>query len=162
MNSDNPGASLTTIPFDGRNFSSWSRQINMALGANMKLGFIDGSIEVLGADSPDYARWKIVDHMIACWLLNSMTMELAGSFVYMSSARSMWKEILERYNHYSAPMVFQLKQELMRIIQGTSSVSDYDNKLKKCWDELKFLNNIPACTCGFLDKCTCKVLARIT
>ena len=49
----------------------------------------------------------------------------------------------------------------MGIIQGNLYVADYFNKLKRCWDELKFLTGIPACTCGGLAKCSCKIMDRI-
>ncbi|GKC38057.1 retrovirus-related pol polyprotein from transposon TNT 1-94 [Tanacetum coccineum] len=41
--SDHPGMMLTNTPFHGGNFLGWSRTIKMALGAKLKLGFIDGS-----------------------------------------------------------------------------------------------------------------------
>ena len=49
----------------------------------------------------------------------------------------------------------------MRTVQGNLSIAVYFAKLWNCWDELKFLNGLPSCTCGFLGKCTCKVLAKI-
>ncbi|PWA93857.1 hypothetical protein CTI12_AA066750 [Artemisia annua] len=42
--SDHPGMMLTNTPFNGSNFLGWSRTIKMALGAKLKLGFIDGSL----------------------------------------------------------------------------------------------------------------------
>ena len=42
-NSDHPGMVLVTAPLTGKNFLTWSRSIKIALGAKMKLGFIDGS-----------------------------------------------------------------------------------------------------------------------
>ncbi|GJZ64779.1 retrovirus-related pol polyprotein from transposon TNT 1-94 [Tanacetum coccineum] len=41
---DHPGMMLTNTPFNGGNFLGWSRTIKMALGAKLKLGFIDGSL----------------------------------------------------------------------------------------------------------------------
>nr|GEU41228.1 hypothetical protein CTI12_AA091260 [Tanacetum cinerariifolium] len=40
---DHPGMMLTNTPFNGGNFLEWSRTIKLALGAKLKLGFIDGS-----------------------------------------------------------------------------------------------------------------------
>ncbi|KAK4385545.1 hypothetical protein Sango_2678500 [Sesamum angolense] len=42
--SDNPRMSLVSNPLNGRNFQFWSRSIKIALGATMKLGFINGKI----------------------------------------------------------------------------------------------------------------------
>ncbi|GKB09392.1 uncharacterized mitochondrial protein-like protein [Tanacetum coccineum] len=41
--SDHPGIVLTNTPFNGSNFHGWSRNVRMALGAKLKLGFTDGS-----------------------------------------------------------------------------------------------------------------------
>ncbi|GKB12380.1 copia protein [Tanacetum coccineum] len=41
--SDHPGMVLTNTPFNGSNFHGYSRNVRMALGAKLKLGFIDGS-----------------------------------------------------------------------------------------------------------------------
>lgn len=159
-NSDAPGASLTTIPFDGSNFIAWNKQIRMALGAKLKLGFIDGLIPRPHADSADLARWERCNRMVACWILNSMSAELANSFIYTNSARYLWIEVVECYNQSTTPVVFQLKQELMKIHQGNLSATSYCTRLKRCWDEIAFLNEIPCCSCENLEKCGCKVVAR--
>lgn len=159
-NFDASGASLTGVPFDGGNFIAWSRQITMVLGAKLKLGFIDGTLPRIDEGSTDFAQWEQCDRMVACWILNSMVSELSNSFIYTSSAFNLWKEIVERYSQGMAPMIYQLKQELMRITQGNLSVTAYYTKLKHCWDEIQCLNGIPTCVCGQLDKCKCKVMAR--
>ncbi|GJY90478.1 retrovirus-related pol polyprotein from transposon TNT 1-94 [Tanacetum coccineum] len=50
--SDRPGMVLTNTPFNGSNFHGWSRNVRIALGAKLKLGFIDGS-----CPKPD---WKVI------------------------------------------------------------------------------------------------------
>lgn len=42
--SDHPGMMLANAPFNGSNFLGWSRTVKMALGAKLKLWFIDGTI----------------------------------------------------------------------------------------------------------------------
>nr|GEU61051.1 hypothetical protein [Tanacetum cinerariifolium] len=42
-NSDHLGMVLTNTPFNGTNFLGWSRTVKMALGAKLKLGFINGT-----------------------------------------------------------------------------------------------------------------------
>ncbi|GKA30428.1 elongation factor G, III-V domain-containing protein [Tanacetum coccineum] len=49
--SDHPAMLLTNIPFNGSNFHGWSRNVKMALGAKLKLGFIDGSYCRLSVDN---------------------------------------------------------------------------------------------------------------
>ncbi|PWA67089.1 sulfotransferase 16 [Artemisia annua] len=51
--SDHPGMALTNTQFNGSNFHGWSRNVKMALGAKLKLGFIDGSCAKPNADDVD-------------------------------------------------------------------------------------------------------------
>lgn len=40
--SDNPGASLVQVPFDGVGYRSWKRSVLRVLSVKNKLGFING------------------------------------------------------------------------------------------------------------------------
>nr|GEW64227.1 putative polyprotein [Tanacetum cinerariifolium] len=55
--SDHPGIVLTNTPFNGTNFYGWNRNVRMALGAKLKLGFIDGSCPKPGVEHVDLQRW---------------------------------------------------------------------------------------------------------
>lgn len=50
----------------------------------MKLGFVDGTIvkPSRNSNSPEVVHWNIVDNMVYCWILNSMTLELSHGFLY--------------------------------------------------------------------------------
>lgn len=66
-NFDHPRAQLVVIiSFDRTNNMAWSREIMMALGANCKLGFVDGTFEKLAAGSIDAQRWSRADFMVIC------------------------------------------------------------------------------------------------
>lgn len=45
---------LVATSLTGNNYFSWSRLMTIALGAKVKLGFINGNIERLDEDSPDF------------------------------------------------------------------------------------------------------------
>ncbi|GJT48729.1 sulfotransferase 16 [Tanacetum coccineum] len=57
--SDHPGMVLTNTPFNGTNFHGWSRIVKMALGAKLKLGFIDGSCNRPSVDNVDEQRHDV-------------------------------------------------------------------------------------------------------
>ncbi|GJY21662.1 pyridoxal 5'-phosphate synthase-like subunit PDX1.2, partial [Tanacetum coccineum] len=134
-NSDHPGMVLAQTPFNGGNFLGWSRNIKMALGAKLKLGFIDRTCVKPAVTDVNYQRWIRCDYMVTCWVLNSMVTELSDAFLYTQSAQELWKEIAK-------------------------SVTSYFNKLKRCWDELQNLNGLPTCTCGKMRECSCGVLDK--
>ena len=52
--SDHPGMNLTNTLFTGANFLGWNRTVKMALGAKLKLGFIDGSSPKPALTYPNY------------------------------------------------------------------------------------------------------------
>ncbi|GKC00994.1 hypothetical protein Tco_0987130 [Tanacetum coccineum] len=140
--SDHPGMMLTNTPFNGGNFLGWSRTIKMALGAKLKLGFIDGSSPKPAVIDVDYKRWVRCDYMVTCWILNSMVAELSESFLYAQSARDLWKELEERYCQSNGPLIYHVERELSKVTQGNSTIAAYFNKLKKFWDELHSLNEM--------------------
>ncbi|XP_071708952.1 uncharacterized protein [Rutidosis leptorrhynchoides] len=153
--SDHPGMILTNAPFNGTNFLGWSRTVKMALGAKLKLGFIDGTNPKPAVTDDTYQRWTRYDYMVTCWILNSMTAELSEAFLYATSAYELWKEITERYGQSNGPLLYQLKRELNNVNQGNLSIASYFNKMKRYWDELQSLIGIPSCTCGRMRECIC-------
>ena len=114
-NSDNPSMGLTTTPFNGGNFLGWSRNVRMALGAKLKLGFIDGTCARPALTDVNYQRWIRCDYMVTCWILNSMVTEISDAFLYTQSAHELWKEITERYGQSNGPLIYQLERELSHI-----------------------------------------------
>ncbi|PWA76567.1 hypothetical protein CTI12_AA233370 [Artemisia annua] len=108
--SDHPGMALTNTQFNGSNFHGWSRNVKMALGAKLKLGFIDGSCAKPNADDVDVQRWIRCDYMVTCWILNSMVNELSDAFLYSQSACELWKEIAERYGQSNGPLINHLER----------------------------------------------------
>ncbi|XP_071728259.1 uncharacterized protein [Rutidosis leptorrhynchoides] len=116
--SDHPGMILTNTHFNGTNYLGWSRTIRMALGAKLKLGFIDGTNLKPAVTDDSYQKWTRCDYMVTCWILNSMTAELSEAFLYCQSAYELWKEISERYGQSNGPLMYQLKKELNNVNQG--------------------------------------------
>ncbi|GJX20171.1 pyridoxal 5'-phosphate synthase-like subunit PDX1.2 [Tanacetum coccineum] len=133
----------------------------MALGAKLKLGFIDGSCPKPGVEDADLQRWIRCDYMVTCWILNYMVTELSKAFLYAQSACELWKEIAERYGHSNGPLIYQLERELIKITQGNLTIASYFNKLKKCWDELQNINGLPTCNYGRMRECTCDVFGKV-
>ncbi|KAL0428387.1 UNVERIFIED_CONTAM: hypothetical protein Slati_3013500 [Sesamum latifolium] len=77
--------------------------MKIALGAKVKLGFINGSCAMSAENDGEYADWKRVDCMVISWLLNSISKDIVDAFLYMSSARELWKELEERFGECKWP-----------------------------------------------------------
>ncbi|KAF7840943.1 uncharacterized protein G2W53_003241 [Senna tora] len=157
-NSDHPGMALVNTILDGKNYFGWSIAVRTALEVKEKVGFIDGSLPE-PQDPTEYKKWKAVDSMIKSWIRNSLTKELAETFVCCLSSKSLWDILEERFGASNHPHLFRVQQEISSIRQGGDSVTTYYNKLHRWWDELDRLMPIPSCTCG---KCTCGLQKKIS
>ncbi|GJY93370.1 uncharacterized mitochondrial protein-like protein [Tanacetum coccineum] len=94
---------LSQTPFNGGNFLGWSWNIKMALGAKLKLGFIDRTCVKPAVTDVNY--------------------------------QSLHKNYGKRF----------LKDMV---------------KLKRCWDKLQNLNELPTCTCGKMREYSCGILDK--
>ncbi|KAL2228491.1 UNVERIFIED_CONTAM: hypothetical protein Sindi_1828800 [Sesamum indicum] len=100
---DNPGLSLVSRPLDGSNFLSWSRSIKIALGAKMKLNFINGEGAKPAEGSRELEQWIRADYMVTSWILNSISKEIVESFLYTNTSRELWLELESRFGEVTGP-----------------------------------------------------------
>ena len=90
--SDAPGAIITALKFDGKNYKLWEKAVLTALTAKNKVAFIDGTISKLemqkGAYSAEANAWIIVNSMVTSWILNVIDPKLYASIAYADLART--------------------------------------------------------------------------
>jgi len=123
--------------------------MKIALHTKANLGFIDGSFERPSLDSPVYDQWNRCDNMVVSWLLNSINPSLLGVFIYANSAKELWCELPERFGQSNGPLLYKVHKEASELCQGNDSMVVYYTKMKKLWDELADLSEIPDCGCNF-------------
>lgn len=136
----------------GSEFHSWRRSMRMALNVRNKLGFIDGTIPKPPDTHRDSGSWSRCNDMVATWLMNSVSKKIGQSLLFMSTAESIWKNLLARFKQDDAPRVFEIEQRLSTIQQGSMDISTYYTELVTLWEEYKNYIEIPVCTCG---RCEC-------
>lgn len=136
----------------GVEFHSWRRSVRMALNVRNKLGFIDGTIPKPPPNHRDAGSWSRCNDMVATWLMNSVSKKIAQSLLFMSTAESIWKNLLARFKQDDAPRVYEIEQRLGSIQQGSMDVTTYYTELVTLWEEYRNYVEIPVCTCG---KCEC-------
>ncbi|XP_052181930.1 uncharacterized protein LOC127794724 [Diospyros lotus] len=146
--SDHPGMILVSTPLTGLNYRSWSRGIQIALGAKNKLGFVNGEILILDENSEEFNLWKRYDYMVTSWLLNLISKDLVDAFIYTNNARQLWREIEERFGESNGALVYQLQRKISSVSQDNFFVSVYYTQLKRLWDELATVKPLPNCSCG--------------
>lgn len=69
--------------------------------------------------------------MVICWILNSLSKDLAESFIYAQTSKQLWGDICESFELANGPLLYQLQHEIINLRQGSSSVSMYYNKLER-------------------------------
>ena len=130
------------------NYMQWKYSIQIALGAKKKVGFIDGTSNKPSAEGTELDDWTSNDCMVRSWLLNAISKEIVGAFIFATTAREFWIELEEHFSESNGPLIYQLQRQIASIHQGDSSVSKYYTKLKQLWDQLNCLMQLPMCNCG--------------
>ncbi|KAK4389825.1 Retrovirus-related Pol polyprotein from transposon RE2 [Sesamum angolense] len=85
--------------------------VKRALRAKMKLGFIDGTTTKPHSTDQFFEQWIRVDGMVMTWILNCISKEIVGSFMYAKSGRTLWLDLEERYGECNGPLLYQLQRE---------------------------------------------------
>lgn len=145
--SDNPGAALVPIPFNGEGYGSWRRSILRALSAKNKLSFINGDCKKPGTNSDHIRHWERCDDMVTSWILNSLSKEISDSVEYVSNSMELWKELEDRYDQTNGAKLYQIQKDINDLTQGTLDITAYYTKIKRLWEELNNLCNKNQCVC---------------
>ncbi|XP_047942849.1 uncharacterized protein LOC125189631 [Salvia hispanica] len=128
-----------------------------ALLAKNKLVFVDGSILRPGREDLLYQPWIRCNSMVISWIRNSVSPQICSSVMYLDDAYSIWSDLNDRFSTGDSARIYQLKQQLMSLSQGTSDVNGYFTNLRIVWDEFKSTQPISWCTCG---RCNCGSATR--
>ena len=94
--SEGTGAVISPILLKGDNYEEWSRSLRNNLRAKNKLGFIDGTIEVPDAKSPDYDQWGIVNSMLVAWIVNTLDVSVRSTVRFPDNVKSLWDDLRDR------------------------------------------------------------------
>ena len=156
--SNGPGTVLVSQVLTGENYASWSRAMTIALSVNNKLGFVDGSIRrPTSTDLSLLNSWTRNNNVVISWILNSVSKEISASVIFSETAAEIWFDLKDRFQQSNGPRVFQLRRDLINLVQDQSSVSVYFTKLKSLWEELSVYR--PVCSCN---RCTCGGVKALT
>jgi hypothetical protein len=120
----------------------------MALSAKNKLGFINGSLKKLIANTFEYFAWDRCNDMVLSWILNSISQEISSNIIYIESTQEMWNDIKERFSQPNGPRIFQLQKAISAFSHSSTSMSSYYTFLKGFRDELNNYRPLPLCSYG--------------
>ncbi|XP_021753829.1 uncharacterized protein LOC110719238 [Chenopodium quinoa] len=145
--SEGTGAVISPIMLKGDNYEEWSRSLRNNLRAKNKLGFIDGTIKVSDAKSPDFDQWGIVNSMLVAWIVNTLDVSVRSTVRFPDHVKSLWDDLRDRYSLGNGPHILELKAQIVDCKQRGRPVAVYFGELHKLQDELASYVKIPKCTC---------------
>ena len=152
--SDNPGVAISPVQLTGENYAEWSSELENALRAKRKSGFIDGTLTKPDEESSDLDTWNTVNSMIVGWIRTSISPKIRSTVTFTSDAHKLWEQLRQRFSIGNSVRAHQLRAELSACKQDGMSVLDYFGKLSARWEELLSYKPLP--------KCTCSAMAQIT
>ncbi|XP_043806659.1 uncharacterized protein LOC122721800 [Manihot esculenta] len=138
QNSDNPTMLLVSVQLNGINYRGWSRAMRIALGAKNKLAFVEGKIDAPEDRSEEYEKWRRCDYMVTSWILNSISKDLIGSFLYATTAREfklkqLWDELA---NIVSLPLCICGSEKLATEIHNADHLMQFLMGLNDTFDQV--------------------------
>ncbi|XP_050878537.1 uncharacterized protein LOC127082349 [Lathyrus oleraceus] len=120
-----------------------------ALHAEMKFGFVDGSIKKPACNFADFFSWEKADSMVMAWIINAIDPNLHGSISYASTACEIWIDLEEIFAQINTPHIHQLWRTICLLQKDSDmSITKYYTKSKSLFDELDELQLILECNCG--------------
>lgn len=132
--------------------------MEIALSSKLKLGFVDGTYSKPAISSPLLVHWTRCNNMVTSWILNSLSIDIRNSVVYMKTPYDIWRDLEVRYSQSNVPKLFQLRSEISHLTQGNMSIASYFSKFRAVHDELDCISTKPRCTCS---TCTCTVHSKL-
>ncbi|KAA0054564.1 uncharacterized protein E5676_scaffold519G00110 [Cucumis melo var. makuwa] len=109
--------------------------MTLVLSGKNKVGFITNSIKK-PSEGNLLSAWKCNSDVIASWIINSISKEIAASLVYHGSVKEVWDELKEIYRQSNGPHIYQLRRDLVTATQGSLSIEMYYAKITTIWQEL--------------------------
>lgn len=153
-------APLVNIPLFGlKNFISWKRGMERALGIKSKLGFVRGDFPK-PTDSLELTRWERCNSVILTWIINSVSPEIAESINHCADCIQAWSILHVRFSGSNGPRLLSLHREITNLTQGDMSVGEYHGKLIKMWADEESLEQDELCDLGLRCKSTRSIEVR--
>ncbi|XP_059663889.1 uncharacterized protein LOC132309614 [Cornus florida] len=114
----------------------------MFIGGKGKIGYITDSEKEPAESEKAYPQWFADNTMVMSWLVNSMQLNIAVSYMFMKTAKQIWDSVQRTYSQrQNNARIFQLGQDITRISQGDLTVSGYIAKLRVIWEEMSYYNS---------------------
>ncbi|XP_010543501.1 PREDICTED: uncharacterized protein LOC104816398 [Tarenaya hassleriana] len=141
-----------------QNFNLWSRAVIKALTTKNKLGFLYGHVPKPAADHADSGAWSRCNALVATWLTNSVSPDIASLILFLDDTQIIWETLETRFKQSNVSKIFNVEQRIDSLRQGPLDLNSFFTKLHGLWEELKNYEPYPLCSCG---GCSCQANAKL-
>ena len=86
--------------------------------------------------NPVFLKWRRSDRLVKGWLTATLSEEVLGIFVGLSTAAEVWNALAHAFARVSPDRSLALKRRLTSITRGTDTLSVFLRKFKTICDEL--------------------------
>ncbi|CAL1398408.1 unnamed protein product [Linum trigynum] len=121
--------------------------MELALSTKNKLQFVNGMIPVPQPTDPIWQSWHRCDSTVRCWIYNSLSDDIANSVVPFRVAKEVWDNLRDRFSQEDYIRVYELKEQVSKLVQGDLTVSQYYTALTTKWQEYKMYRPLTCCPC---------------
>ncbi|KAL5747777.1 hypothetical protein ACOSQ2_025074 [Xanthoceras sorbifolium] len=98
--------------------------------------YLTGVAKSPNKEDPKFKQWKLENHMVMSWLINSMNNDIGENFLLYDTAEKIWNAARETYsNSDNASELFGIESTLHDLRQGDLSVIQYFNSLTRYWQQ---------------------------
>ncbi|KAL5699282.1 hypothetical protein ACHQM5_030210 [Ranunculus cassubicifolius] len=99
------------------------------------------TITVMGkpVPNPSFLEWKKMDQILLSWLHRTLTTSVFSQVTAYKTSRSLWEALHRSYTSQTNARYFQIKSELATIRKGSSSISEYIDRIRQLTDELSLI-----------------------
>ncbi|KAK6122801.1 hypothetical protein DH2020_043463 [Rehmannia glutinosa] len=92
--------------------------------------------------NPEFLLWQRQDHILASWILSSLSENILVLMVGLSSSNEIWCVLETNFASQSKAKTLQYKLQLQTTRKGNLSMREYLSKIKTCCDVLASTGNI--------------------
>ncbi|XP_074306337.1 uncharacterized protein LOC141641579 [Silene latifolia] len=128
------------------NYPMWKRQMELALSAKRKLGYVDGSLSKPHKDEAKIEAWEAGNSLVISWIMQSVSERIKLVIMYTQSVAEIWETLRRRYTVANGSRKYKLNKDTYDISQNNRPIEEYYTELQIVWDELENLNNYPLIT----------------
>ncbi|KAL9232895.1 hypothetical protein vseg_007957 [Gypsophila vaccaria] len=116
---------ISTILTGSENYTSWKRQMELALSSKRKFGFVNGTVTKPKTDDKKIEAWEVSNSLVISWILQNISERIKLVVMYNQSAKSIWDILQKRYTVINGARKFKLNKETYEIAQNYRSVEEY-------------------------------------